>query len=213
MATTTKPTPKSTAKPLPYHHGNLKDALLQGAMDVMAHKGVSEFSLSEIARNVGVTPAAAYKHFADKEGLRDELAQHGFALLRAQFEAAAPHAARPKDAAQAVRRFERIGHAYVQFGLQEPALFQLIFGQGASSFRQKQTTGGARTPTFAYFALALEDLHRFGVITQAPNPQDQWFAWSAIHGATELLIAGASGLVKADQAAKVITSRVMKALG
>jgi AcrR family transcriptional regulator len=205
--------PPSNVKPLPYHHGNLKDALLQGAMKVMATKGVSEFSLSEIARNVGVTPAAAYKHFVDKEALRDELAQHGFALLRAQFEAAAPHASRATDAAQAVRRFERIGQAYVQFGLQEPALFQLIFGQGASSFRQRQTSGGARTPTFAYLALALEDLHTFGVIAKAPTPQDQWFAWSAIHGATELLIAGASGLVKAEQAAKVVTSRVMAALG
>jgi AcrR family transcriptional regulator len=208
MATTTI----TNVKSLPYHHGNLKDALMQGAMAVMASKGVSEFSLSEIARNVGVTPAAAYKHFADKEALRDELAQHGFALLRARFEAAAPHAGRAKDASHAVRRFERIGQAYVQFGLEEPALFQLIFGQGASGFRKKQTAGGTQTPTFAYLALAMEDLHAFGAIAQAPTPQDQWFAWSAIHGATELLIAGASGLVKAEHAAKVITSRVMHAL-
>jgi AcrR family transcriptional regulator len=206
-------TSSANVKPSAYHHGNLKDALLQAAMKVMATQGDSDFSLSEIARNVGVTPAAAYKHFADKEALRDELAQHGFALLRAQFEAAAPHASRAKDASQAVRRFERIGQAYVQFGLQEPALFQLIFGQGVSRFRQRQTAGGARTPTFAYLALALEDLHTFGVITQAPTPHDQWFAWSAIHGATELLIAGASSAVKAEQAAKVITARVMQAFG
>jgi hypothetical protein len=68
------------------------------------------------------------------------------------------------------------------------------------------------TSTFAYFAEALEDLHKFGVITRMSSSNEQWFARSAIHGATELVIAGVSGLVSPEQAAKVITSIVMKAL-
>jgi AcrR family transcriptional regulator len=195
-----------------YHHGNLRNALLRAAIDVMALKGESQFSLSEIARSVGVTPAAAYKHFADKDSLLIELAQHGFSELRQAFEQVAPKAIPVKNAAQASKRFEKIGEAYVQFGLREPALFQLIFGKGGSVFRQRAMSEGERTPTFAYFAESLEALHQFGVIAKRPTAEDQWFAWSSIHGATELLIAGVSGLVQSKDASKVITNAVVRSL-
>lgn len=204
-------TPANTTQNIPYHHGNLHKALLDSAIDAMAHKGVSEFSLSELARSVGVTPAAAYKHFANKEALLHALAQHGFDLLRQRFEVAAPKAKPATNAKQAVQRFDRIGAAYLHFGVEEPALFNLIFGKGAASFRQLVTSSGERTPTFAYLAEALEALSQFGVIANAPSAQDQWFAWSAIHGATELALAGITGLVKPDQAAQVVTTAVMRA--
>jgi AcrR family transcriptional regulator len=202
----------TSPKTVPYHHGNLHNTLLQAAIEVVGQKGVSQFSLSELARNVGVSPAAAYKHFANKEALLHALARHGFDLLGQRFEAAAPQIKPATNATQAALRFERIGHAYLQFGLEEPALFHLIFGKGAASFRQLAAPSGQRTPTFAYLAEALEALYQFGVIAHAPSAQDQWLAWSAIHGATELVIAGISGLVKPAQAAKVITNGVIKAL-
>jgi AcrR family transcriptional regulator len=195
-----------------YHHGNLHDALLNAAIDVMAEKGVSQFSLSELARSVGVTPAAAYKHFVDKDALLGELTQRGFALLQMRFEKAATKSKPAINAKQAIQRFERIGNAYLEFGQEEPALFHLIFGKGASAFRKGITSSGNRTPTFAYLAEALEDLHKFGAIVKTPSADDQWFAWSAIHGATELVIAGVSELVKPKQAAKVVTSNILKAL-
>jgi AcrR family transcriptional regulator len=207
------PTKPAALVKLPsYHHGNLRDALLNAAIEVMAEKGVSQFSLSELARSVGVTPAAAYKHFVDKDALLGELAQHGFALLRMRFEEAAAKSKPAINARQAIQRFERIGQAYLQFGREEPALLHLIFGKSASAFRKEMASNGDRTPTFAYFAEALEDLHKFGIIARMPSSNEQWFAWSAIHGATELVIAGVSGLVSPEQAAKVITSTVMKAL-
>jgi AcrR family transcriptional regulator len=206
------PTASTTSSQITtYHHGNLQNALLQVAIEAIAKKGVSEFSLSELARSLGVTPAAAYKHFANKEALLHALAQHGFDLLRQRFEAAAPQAKPAVSAKQAVQRFERIGGAYLQFGVEEPALFNLIFGKGATSFRKLVASNGQRTPTFAYLAEALEALHQFDVIANAPSAQDQWFAWSAIHGATELAVAGINGLVKPEQAAGVITTMVMKA--
>jgi AcrR family transcriptional regulator len=197
---------------LPYHHGNLRNALLRAAIEVMAEKGVSQFSLSELARSVGVTPAAAYKHFADKDSLLLELAQHGFAELRQAFERVAPKAKPASNARQAKQRFELIGEAYLKFGLKEPALFQLIFGKGASPFRQGISSSGERTPTFAYFAEALDALHEFGLIAEPPTAHDQWFAWSAIHGATELLIAGVSGLATPKEAAGIITDAVVRSL-
>jgi AcrR family transcriptional regulator len=161
---------------------------------------------------VGVTPAAAYKHFVHKDALLGELAAHGFELLRQRFEAAAPKDKTVLNAKQAIQRFEQIGQAYVQFGQQEPALFHLIFGKGASSHRQQTAAGEGQTPTFSYFANALADLFKFDVIGKLPTAHDQWFGWSAIHGATELVVARVSTLVNAEQAAKVITTNVMKAL-
>jgi AcrR family transcriptional regulator len=204
--------PVTFVKSAAYHHGNLRGALLTAAMEAMAEKGVSQFSLSELARSVGVTPAAAYKHFVDKETLLGELTQQGFERLRLQFEKAAPMDKQALNAKQAALRFERIGQAYVRFGEEEPALFHLIFGKNASAYRKEATSRGDRTPTFAYFAQALEDLHKFGLISKAPSANDQWFAWSAIHGATELVVAGVSGPVKPENAAKVITSTVIQAL-
>lgn len=195
-----------------YHHGNLRDALLHAALLAMAASGDSQFSLSELARTVGVTPAAAYKHFLDKNALLDALAQHGFARLRGRFEQAAPLSQPARDAKQAIQRFERIGHAYLQFGLNEPALFHLVFGKGASGYRQRAATGDQSVSTFSYLAKALDDLFHFGLIARPPTAQDQWFAWSAIHGATELAIAQVSSLVGDRQAARLIASRVIAAL-
>jgi AcrR family transcriptional regulator len=207
MATKTQ----TTAQTTPYHHGNLREALFLAAIDILAEKGVSQFSLSELARNLGVTPAAAYKHFAHKEALLAELTRHGFARLQACFERAAPRDKPATNAKEATRRFERIGQAYLAFGREEPALFHLIFGKGTAAMRREISPGGERSPTFAYLAEALEDLQKFGVISQRPGPQEQWFAWSAIHGATELSIASVSSLVKTEQAARVITTLVIKA--
>jgi AcrR family transcriptional regulator len=195
-----------------YHHGNLREALLCVALAQMSQTGVTQFSLSELARRVGVTPAAAYKHFADKESLLADLARHGFDVLRKRFEAAAPQHALAQDAQQAVVRFERIGQAYVQFGLDMPALFSLVFGKDASNFRKAAAAPGERTPTFAYLATALEELHKFGVIAKQPDHQTQWFAWSAIHGATELHVAGINALVTPDQSAHVVTAHIIRAL-
>jgi AcrR family transcriptional regulator len=195
-----------------YHHGDLRNALLSAAITALGETGSSEFSLSELARNVGVTPAAAYKHFANKDALVHALARHGFDLLRERFEAAAPSKKTATAASDALRRFERLGFAYLCFGLEEPALFSLIFGKGATEFRRANAPGPAHTPTFAYLADALTALHQFKQLSRAPTDEDRWFAWSAIHGATQLAVSGVTTRIEPERAAKLITNNVMKAL-
>ncbi len=196
----------------PYHHGQLREALLTAALAEMARSGGSTFSLSEMARNVGVTPAAAYKHFKDKNDLLAQLAERGFGMLADHFERATPLASRALNAQQAKLRFERLGEAYLDFAQTEPALFGLIFGEAAAPYRQLVLGGEGRTPTFNYLAVALEDLHAFGVTSRAPTASDQWLAWSAIHGAAKLLSAGILSLVPPQDAAKVITSGLIGSL-
>lgn len=198
-----------------YHHGDLRNALIEAALLTLARLGDMNFSLSEIARGSGVTPAAAYKHFADKDALLHELAAIGFARLAAAFEDAAPRAkahAKPVGTALAARkRFVRIGQAYVAFGVAQPALFMLMFGKAGAAFRSRAAVNGERTLTFSYLVEALDDLHRLGVI-RMPQLRDQWFAWSSIHGATELAIAGINQLVADRDAGEAIATHVMNAL-
>ncbi len=212
MPTTAFKPPKPPSAAAAYHHGDLRNALIEAALAALTHRGDSDFSLSELARGAGVTPAAAYKHFTDKQSLVAALAQIGFERLAAAFEEAAPEAAPATSARSARQRFASVGQAYLHFGVAQPALFHLMFGGAGALYRQQATAGAQPTRSFSYLLRALADLHRFGVIGQAPRPQDQWFAWSAIHGATELCLAGIAPLGGQADSSQHITQRLISAL-
>src|SRR6188768_3128628 len=108
-----------------YHHGNLKEALLQAALDLIAQKGPAGFTFAEAARSAGVSPAAPYRHFRDRDELLASIAQRGFE----QFEALLTQAwddGRPDT----VTAFERVGKAYLQFARSEPAYYSAMFESG-----------------------------------------------------------------------------------
>src|SRR5258708_36130929 len=90
-----------------YHHGNLKEALLQAALDLIAKKGPAGFTFADAARLAGVSPAAPYRHFRDRDELLSSIAQRGFE----QFELALT-AAWDDGRPDTVRAFERVGQAY-----------------------------------------------------------------------------------------------------
>jgi AcrR family transcriptional regulator len=105
----------------PYHHGDLRAALIAEGLRLLDARDAEALSLREVARNVGVSATAVYRHFPDKEALMKALAQEGLARL-----AAAQHAA-ADAAAVGERGFAATGRAYVRFALANPALFRLIF--------------------------------------------------------------------------------------
>ncbi len=105
-----------------YHHGNLREALLDAALTLIAEKGPAGFSIAEAARLAGVSPAAPYRHFRDADALIAEVAVRGFdrfseALSRAWNDG------RPDP----VRAFENLGRAYLAFARQEPAYYAAMF--------------------------------------------------------------------------------------
>jgi len=108
-----------------YHHGNLKEALLQAALDLIAQKGAAGFTFADAARMAGVSPAAPYRHFRDRDELLSSIAQRGFE----QFEAVLTTAwddGRPDT----VTAFERVGKAYLAFARDEPAFYSAMFESG-----------------------------------------------------------------------------------
>jgi AcrR family transcriptional regulator len=108
-----------------YHHGNLREALIRGALDLIAQKGPAGFTIAEAARSAGVSPAAPYRHFRDRDELMADVARRGFeqfeAALRAAWDDAKPN---PFSA------FENLGRAYLIFARNEPAYYAAMFEAG-----------------------------------------------------------------------------------
>jgi AcrR family transcriptional regulator len=108
-----------------YHHGNLREALISAALDLIARKGAAGFTFAEAARAAGVTPAAPYRHFRDRDALMADVAKRGFERFEQRL-AAAWDEGRP-DLRTA---FERMGGAYLAFAREEPAYFSAMFESG-----------------------------------------------------------------------------------
>jgi AcrR family transcriptional regulator len=111
--------------PRGYHHGNLKEALVRAALELIAQKGPAAFTFAEAARWAGVSPAAPYRHFRDRDDLLANVALRGFE----QFEIALTRAwddGRP----DALTALDRMGKAYLAFARAEPAYYSAMFESG-----------------------------------------------------------------------------------
>lgn len=108
-----------------YHHGNLREALIDAALRLIGEKGPAGFTVAEAARAAGVSPAAPYRHFRDRDELMADVAKRGFesftAALRTAWDDGRPA---PRKA------FERLGVAYLDFAAKEPATFAAMFESG-----------------------------------------------------------------------------------
>lgn len=104
-----------------YHHGHLREALVAAAAQLIAEKGPQGFTLVEAARMAGVSPAAPYRHFKDRDALIQEVASRGFAAFGKALGAALASSPDPKAA------FERMGEAYLDFAHREPGFYGAMF--------------------------------------------------------------------------------------
>ena len=155
-----------------YHHGNLPAALLRAAGKRLEKEGVAALSLRALTRRTGVSHAAPYRHFRDRDSLLAALAAEGFAILgREQREAAAAGGLRA------------MGEAYVRFALAHPQRFRLMFG-GQLQIARHPVLREVATKTFAGLSGALAS--RVG---GAPGAGDASIAaWALVHGLSHLLL-------------------------
>ncbi|TAL17808.1 MAG: TetR/AcrR family transcriptional regulator [Aquabacterium sp.] len=165
-----------------YHHGNLRAALVEAGLAALESSGNSELSLRELARQVGVSSNAAYRHFADKEALLVALAAEGFRRFAASLGQAAMQEAWPGEA------FRAAGLAYVRFARANPGLFRLMFGRFASGHRDADLDQ-ASLQAFA----GLQNLVASTSGLQPDDPralQRAMLAWSVVHGLSHLAMDG-----------------------
>jgi len=113
--------------PRGYHHGNLKEALVRAALELIAEKGPWGFTFADAARWAGVSPAAPYRHFRDRDELLSDVARRGFE----EFERALAKAW-DEGKLEPFAAFERLGKAYLAFAREEPAYYSAMFEAGIS---------------------------------------------------------------------------------
>jgi AcrR family transcriptional regulator len=108
-----------------YHHGNLREALIRGALALIAEKGPAGFTIADAARSAGVSPAAPYRHFRDRDDLMADVARLGFEEFATRL-AAAWNDGQPDP----LWAFENVGKAYLAFAREEPAFYAAMFEAG-----------------------------------------------------------------------------------
>jgi AcrR family transcriptional regulator len=130
----------------PYHHGNLRTALLTAAERTLRERGAQELSLRELARDVGVSHAAPRRHFSDRQALLDALAEAGFARLGAELRVAFDGAGEGFE-----ERMRVVAAAYVRFATEDAALLELMF-----TGKEHEQTGVLHAAAERAFAVLLE---------------------------------------------------------
>ncbi|NIB42457.1 TetR/AcrR family transcriptional regulator [Pseudomaricurvus alkylphenolicus] len=198
---------KSTTKGGSYHHGALREALVDKALEILASDGVDNISLRSVAKAVGVSHTSTYRHFANKDGLLTAVATAGFLDLAAEIEEAYGTAATLQE-----QRLET-AVAYCRFACANPNLYKLMFSSFLKDKDGEEALNNAMNETFR----RCEQLGRQDAEARGAGAEQQGLAgvaaWVVVHGAASLAIEGilekaASGNVERDR----LIRRVLQSL-
>jgi AcrR family transcriptional regulator len=195
-----------------YHHGDLRRALLDAALGILAHQGPHALTLREVAKKVGVTPPAMYHHFGDKEALLAAVAEEGFVELYEAM-AGARDAAGPKPAA----RLRALGKSYVHFAVARPAHFRVMF-EKLLDYSAYPSLHAAADRTFATLLESIGAGQEAGVVRRGDPAELALLAWSTVHGLAMLWVGcalqGPAGdAFTVDQLADAATEMLVRGIG
>jgi AcrR family transcriptional regulator len=173
----------------PYHHGDLKNALIAGALKQIAARGAGALSLREVARCTGVSHASTYRHFPNKESVLATIAEQGFRKLSQAMRIAAQGDCDPQE------KLHRAGAAYVEFGVSHPHHLQVMFGGFIVSDEAYPGLAEASKEAYELLTSTVRAGQKAGQI-QSKDPQlIALAAWSQVHGLALLI---ASGQIRAE---------------
>jgi AcrR family transcriptional regulator len=189
--------PRSNLPDRPYHHGDLRRAIVAAALEILSETQSHDFSLRELARRAGVSHNAPYKHFAEKRDLLAAVSAAGFEALTKRMNVEAAKASQPRAQLFAVLR------AYIRYGVENPALYRLMFGgylSGPDDGRPAIERAAAETAR-ALLAGLIRDGALGKAIPDTPRNERKiagaiLACWSLVHGLTQLI---ADGLVGPDK--------------
>lgn len=173
-----------------YHHGDLRNALVEAGLRFIEQVGAEAFSLREVAREVGVSANAAYRHFDDKGALLTAIAVTGFERLSSAMQEAM-FTARPKGAVKspAVARFNAAARAYVALAQEHPQLYGLMFGSAGRACLAAEGALVGPTPG-ALLGSILDELVEAKVMSKKHREGAVIHVWSAVHGFASLTHSG-----------------------
>ncbi|MGH2866988.1 MAG: TetR/AcrR family transcriptional regulator [Solirubrobacteraceae bacterium] len=159
-----------------YHHGDLRTALVRAAMELLEESGRTALSLRAVARRAGVSPAAPYRHYADREALVSAVAAVGYRELAARLAAAHPSPSTPEQLAS-------VAIVYVQFAVERPALFRIMFGEPCDRDNDERVAATAAVSQYvrAIVARTFPEADADGLATAI---------WALVHGLAFLHLDG-----------------------
>jgi AcrR family transcriptional regulator len=164
-----------------YHHGNLREALIRAALDLIAEKGPAGFTFADAARSAGVSSAAPYRHFRDRQALLADVARRGFELFEGRLDRAW-NGGRPDPFAA----FENVGRAYLAFAREEPAFYSAMFEAGLP-FDGDPGLQQAADRAFAVLRKAADAFcARLPINQRPPSLMMSLHLWALAHGIASL---------------------------
>jgi AcrR family transcriptional regulator len=204
MAPRTSGATAKGASPEPYHHGDLKHALVTAALELVAEKGPQGFAMTEAAKRARVSVAAPYRHFADKDALLAEVAAQGFVLLGKAIDQAGGRVKEPRE------RLLRICRRYVKWALANPDYYRVMFGEAyGEKFDEARPAG---LETFQKLLDAIQGCQDAGMIGAQDPRAVAGPLWSVVHGIAMLQIGKQFRVVGIKESADAVTTRTVTAL-
>ena len=171
-----------------YHHGNLREALIDAALNLIAQKGPAGFTFADAARSAGVSSAAPYRHFRDRDALMADVARRGFEQFEAHLEKAW-NDGKPEP----FRAFENVGRAYLSFARNEPAYYSAMFEAGVA-LDSDAALRQASERAFAVLRRASEALSAHAPAEKRPPAlMMSLHIWAMSHGVASLFARGDAG--------------------
>jgi AcrR family transcriptional regulator len=203
----------NTVNTAPYHHGNLRHALIKVGLQLAAENGPDAVVLREAARRVGVSPSAAYRHFSGHEGLLDAVRDEALAILQARMEASV--ASIPLDGAD-TQRLIAAGQGYFDFAQDSPSLFQCL----ARGFPLREGWETDQSP-FTIIVRLVQSARAQGVEVDgsdgSPSVVEAAVSlWSSVHGLSVLTTTGALSHLPAEdrhRLLEVVLRAAVKGIG
>jgi AcrR family transcriptional regulator len=168
-----------------YHHGDLKNALIKAGVEILAKDGVGGLSLRKVAQQAGVSHAAPYAHFTDKQALIAAISTEGFLILFEQLKAV-----REKYQFDPRRQLVEAARAYVRFAQTAPAHFRVTFSSAVEREQDYPALVEMIGNSYGQVVKIVEGCQAAGILRSAPADVMAVSVWSVVHGFASLLIEG-----------------------
>ena len=192
----------------PYHHGSLDQALVEAGMEVVRDVGIGKLSLRDLARNVGVSSSASYRHFPSREYFEMRVSQRCREALAQVMNEASARIVGSNTKRRSVERFEAIGRAYVNFAVSNPTLFEAAFSRNEVGIDRPDDPSPWLSLTDS-----IDQMIDAGVIQSARREDVSMIAWSSVHGIATIVTSSICPTgVSADQQIDAVIAGIIRSI-
>jgi AcrR family transcriptional regulator len=178
-----KRSPRKRARPRAYHHGDLKAALVQAAVEILQKEGLEGLTLRAVARRAGVSPAAPYRHFADRRALVAALAERGFNRLEQAMLSA-------MQSGEGRAGLKQVAFAYIRFALDNPTEYRVMFGPEVANSDDLPALRTAARSSLGFVAHGIAALQQGGLVGEGDPNLIAVATWATLHGLAILTLDG-----------------------